>query len=310
MSEATGASLESTSQTTARSIPKMIGLGFSFLGLILFFTLFKLPEAKITALIQGYVQSSLDPFGIYISDRGRSLSLITGLRYRLDHPTLELRDQTRIELDELEVRPKLLSLFTGRAGASAVLRQGKSEILLDLLAKRDFVEADLDLNDVDLSRFGLFAFAGIKGSGTITGKSRVTGSPSDLATFNGAIDLRLKNVQLDEQMIIAFKIPSISVSEGTVNVEIKGGKVLMKNVQIGRPSDDVTLAITGDVALNRNLNSSPLNLRVLFSLSPKTLSSLSFMESLIASARQADGKYAYKLTGPLSAPFPNPDPQK
>ncbi|MBU6154019.1 MAG: type II secretion system protein GspN [Bdellovibrionales bacterium] len=309
MSEIADTAVQSNPNSTTRSISKMLGLGFLFLGLILLFTLFKLPEAKITALIQGYVQTSLDPFGIYISDRGRSLSLITGIRYRLDHPTLELRDQTRIELDELEVRPKLLSLLTGRAGATADLRQGKSTIHLDLLAKSDRIEADLALNDVDLARFGFFAFAGIKGSGAITGKSHVDGSPSDLATLNGGIDLRLKNVQLEEQMIIAFKIPSISISEGTVNVEIKGGKLLMKNVQLGRQNDDVTAALTGDLALNRNLNSSPLNLRVLFSLSPKTMASLSFMESLISGAKQSDGKYAYKLTGTISSPFANPDPQ-
>jgi type II secretion system protein N len=310
MSNELDSPIHSGGGSTVKSIPKMMGLGSLFLGLILVFTLFKLPETKITALIQGYVQSSLDPFGIYISDRGRSLSLITGIRYRLDHPTLELRDQTRIELDELEVHPKLLSLLTGRAGASADLKQGKSAIHLDALAKKDRVEADLDLNDIDLSRFGVLAFAGIKGSGIISGKSHLDGAPSDLATMNGGLDLKLKNVQLEEQMIFAFKIPSLSISEGSLNVEIKNGKLLMKNVQLGRQNDDVIASLTGDIALNRNLNSSPLNLRVVFSFSPKVLASFSFIESMIAGAKQSDGKYAYKLTGTLTSPFANPDPQK
>ncbi len=310
VSESLDSSGEKEVQAHSKSLLRMIGLSLMFFVLILVFTLFKLPETKITALIQGYVQTTLDPFGIYISDRGRSLSFLTGINYRLDHPTLELRDQTRIELDELEVRPKLLSLLTGRAGASADLKQGKSRFHLDALAKRDRVEADIELTDIDLSRFGIFAFAGVKGSGIITGKSHLDGAPSDLASLNGGLDLKLKNVQLDEQMIFAFKIPSLSVSEGSVNVDIKSGKLLMKNVQLGRQNDDVVATLTGDIALNRNLNSSPLNLRVVFSFSPKVLASFSFIESIIAGAKQSDGKYAYKLTGTISAPFANPDPQK
>jgi len=312
MSDTLNSTLDSSSSRNSKSPARILGLGLLFLGLILIFTLFKLPEARITGLIQGYVQSTLDPFGIYVSDRGRSLSLITGVRYRLDHPTLELRDQTRIELDELEVKPKLLQLLTGRAGAGAVLRQGKSELILDAYAKKDRIESDMDLNDIDLAKFGVLAFAGVKGSGMISGKAHVDGALSDLATLNGNLDFKLKNVQLDEQMIIAFKIPSLSISEGTLNIEIKNGKLVMKNVQLGRQNDDISATLTGDIALNRYLNSSALNLRIVFSLSPKVLtsSSLSFLESLLTSAKQSDGKYAYKLTGTLASPFGNPDPQK
>jgi len=310
MSDSLNQTFESGNASSVRGPAKLVGLGFLFLGLVLTFTLFKLPEAKITALIQGHVQSALDPLGIYLSDRGRSLSLLFGIRYRLDHPTLELRDQTRIDLDELEVNPKLLSLFTGRAGASAILKQGKSEVRLDGFAKKDQVEADLDLIDIDLAKFGLLAFAGIKGSGMIAGKGHIQGAPSDLATLNGSLEFKLKNVQLDEQMIYAFKVPSLSVSEGTLSVEIKGGKLLMKNVQLGRQNDDVIVSLTGDIALNRFINSSTLNLRAVFSLSPKVIASFSFLETMLSGGKQTDGKYAFKLTGPLMQPFSNPDPQK
>jgi hypothetical protein len=80
-------------------------------------------------------------------------------------------------------------------------------------------------------------------------------------------------------------------------------------VRLGRQNDDLTAAVTGDLALNRNLNASVLNLRVTFGTSEKLRSSLSLLESLIAPARQADGQYAYKMTGPAGQPNVIPDPQ-
>jgi len=44
--------------------------------------------------------------------------------------------------------------------------------------------------------------------------------------------------------------------------------------------------------------------------SEKVKQSLALLDSILGSAKQADGKYVYKLTGSFAAPFPVPDPQK
>ena len=310
MSEISGSALEPNRAESRPGILKMIALSVLFIALVVILSITKIPETRVTGLLQGYVQSALDPYDIYLTDRGRSISFLTGIRYRLDHPALEMADQTRIELDDLEVRPKLMSLLTGRFGMKASLHQGGAELVMDAAATRNKVEADIDLRDVDLGKFGVFGFAGLKGSGLVNGKITLEGGVTDLASFNGLIDLKLKRLRLEEQTFMGFKLPDTTLTDGTILIEIKNGKLIMKTVQLGRQTDDLNATLTGDLTLNRNLNASALNLRAVFSMAGKVKSSLSMLEGLIAAAKQADGRYAYKMTGMLGQPDVNPDPKQ
>ncbi len=297
--------------SNATKVPKLIGIGVLFIFCIVLMTLTKLPEVRITGFLQGMVQSALDPYGIYLSDHGRQLSFLKGLTYTLDHPTLELADQTRIEFDDLTVRPKLLMLLTGKMGVSARLHQGASEIALDAGGKGDKIDASLSLQDIDLGKLGVLAFAaGLKGGGIISGTGHIDGALSDLSTLNGNLDFKLKKIHLDEQNLMGFQIPSINVSEGDLTIEIRSGKLVIKSVQIGKGTDDLRVSVSGDMALNRNLNSSALNLRAVLGISDKVKQSFSILESILGSAKMSDGRYAYKLTGSLAAPMPIPDPGK
>jgi type II secretion system protein N len=298
--------LESTPEK--KSPAKIVGLSVLFTVLVLLFTVFKLPQARITGLLQGYVQIALDPYGIYLTDRGRELSTLHGFRYTLDHPTLEFADQTRVELDDLVVTPKLLTLFSGKMGANVTLHQGPASIILDGAGRGDKIDVKLDLDHVDIGKFGLLSYlASLKGSGQITGTAQVAGSLADIPTLAGNIDLKVKNLKLDEQNLMGFQLPPIQVSEGTIKIDISGGKMLIKTFQLGKGIDDLTLTLSGDVTLNRNLNASALNLKTNFGLSERVKQSLSLLDSILGSAKTADGRYAYKVTGSLGAPFPNPD---
>ena len=302
------------------SLAKKIGLTIVFFALLFFFTLTKLPQAKITALIQGYVQSALDPYGIYISDHGREFSIWKGFQYRLTQPTLELADQSRVELEEMVVTPKLLSLFTGKMGATVDITQilertpaktDLSRIHIEGTARGDLVDATIRIDDLDLGKFGILAFAGgLKGHGQIAGDIHVDGHLADLPSLAGNIALKVKKLHLDEQNLFGFQLPTMDVSDGTIDASIEHGKLLMKKVQIGKGSDDLLISVTGDIGLNRNINSSTLNLRAVIGFSDKLKESLSLLDSLMGLAKQADGRYVYKLTGSFMAPFPVPDPQK
>ncbi len=287
---------------------KNTGLTFLFIFLLLFFTLLKLPQARITGLIQGYVQVALDPYGIFLSDRGRDLSILRGLRYKLDHPTLELADQTRIELDDLSVAPSFLSLLSGKMGVSADLHQGTGEVHFSGAGRGDKIDMNVDLDQVDIGKFGLLSYAaGLKGSGTISGNIQIAGALATPASLTGQIELKIKGLKLEEQNLMGFQIPSMNISEGTISAEIKGGKFIAKKIQLGKKNDDLLLTLTGDITLNRYLNASGLNLKTNFSLSDKVKQSLAILDSILSGAKLPDGRYAYKLTGTLSAPFPTPD---
>ena len=102
----------------------------------------------------------------------------------------------------------------------------------------------------------------------------------------------------------------MDVNEGVIDAAIDHGKILMKQVQIGKGSDDLQISLTGDIGLNRNINSSTLNLRTIIGFSDKLKQSLSLLDSLMGAAKQDDGKYVYKLTGSFMAPYPVPDSKK
>ncbi len=292
---------------TKRTV-KMVGLGALFLFLLVFFTFIKLPQTKITSLIAGYVQAGLDPYGIYLSDHGRELSIFRGLQYHLTQPTLELSDQTRIELDDLRAGPSFLSLLKGQVGGVIEIKQGAAMVNLKGSGRGDKIDTSFDLDQVDIGKFGLLSFAGgLKGTGLVSGSGHVDGALSDPKSLNGNISLNLKKVHLDEQNLMGFQLPAMNISEGNIEISIEGGKLLMKNIKLGKSTDDIQINMTGDITLNRNLNSSALNLRAVLGFSDKVKQSFTIIDSLMSSARTADGKYAYKLTGQIGAPFPTPD---
>lgn len=316
MSESTS-TLSPSSSGSEKSVLKLTLLTGLFFFLLTIFTISKLPTSKITALIQGNLQVFLDPFGIYVTDQGRDFSIIRGFRYHLTKPTFELPDQTRIEFEELSASPRILSLFKGMAGANLNLKQKVnntiSEIDVAVAGRSDKVQAHIQLDQVDLAKVGILAFAGqIKGTGTVSGTMDIEGSLSDPSTLTGAIQLTLKNIQLDEQNIMGFQLDTMKIAEGLIDIQIQQGKLEFKNVRIGKPggSDDLNALVTGNLALNRNLNASNLNLKVVLGLSDRAKQKLSLIDSLLGSAKQSDGRYAYKLTGSLGAPFPQPDPGK
>jgi type II secretion system protein N len=306
-----GAATQSSEANTPpekRSVAKMVGLTVLFFILIFVFTIFKLPQVRITSLLQGYVQVALDPYGIYLTDRGRELSMLHGFRYTLEHPVLEFADQTRVELDDIVVTPKFLTLFSGKFGANVTLHQGPSSIVLDGAGRGDKIDARIELDHADIGKLGLLSYlASLKGSGEISGTANIAGSLADLPTLTGLIDLRLKNLKLDEQNIMGFQLPGLVISDGSIHVDIRGGKLVIKTFQLGKGTDDLILNLTGDVTLNRFLNGSALNLRATFALSDRIKQSLGLLDSLLSGGKTADGKYAYKLTGTLGAPFPSPD---
>lgn len=282
-----------------------------FFFFLILFTLTKLPETKMTSLVQGYMQKNLDPFGIYITDQGRSLSIWRGFQYRLEKPTFELSDGTKIEGSELILQPSWSSLLKAKLGATVRFVQNSGELDVTVAGRGDSFSLAGNLSQLSIAKLGLLSYAGqIKGNGFLSGNIQIDGSVSDLQNLAGNILIQLKNLELDEQSIMGFQLNSMKVADGAIDIELKGGKALFKNVRLGKPgsADDLNAQVSGEVTLNRYLNSSALNLRAIFGLSENVKQKLSLIDSILGAARQKDGRYAYKIGGTLSAPFPMPEP--
>jgi type II secretion system protein N len=293
--------------SAGKGVLKILSMSLVFISLIVFFTILKMPRSRVTDLIQGYIQAALDPSGIYIRSMDRTLDLFPVPKYRLDHPVVELSEQTQIEFDALEVRPSPLKLFTGAIGGQAMIRQGKGDLTLDGALRKNSISFEALLNEIDLGKIGAFSFAGIKGGGSLNGKIQIDGSPADFTVMNGVLDLKMKNVNIEEQSIFGFKVPPVLLSDGTVAADLKAGKLSLRNVALGRQNDDLLVTASGDIMLNRNLNSSLLNLRITLALSDKLKSAFSFIDMVLSGSKQKDGRYAFKLTGPLAQPTMLPE---
>ena len=309
MTEETMSALESTDPSSKmKKNIKRVGYVCGFLFLLIFFTIAKLPQTKITNLIQGYLQVGLDPYGIYMTDRGRDFSIWRGFQYKLTQPTLELSDQTRVELEEMTASPSLLPLFKGQMGGHVEIKQGASSLILDGSGRSDKINATVKMDELDIGKFGLLSYAGgLKGGGKLTGEAHVDGGLADLTSLSGLIQMKLKKLFLEDQNLMGIALPPINISEGTIDINIEKGKLQMKTVQIGKPSDDIQITLTGDITLNKNINASVLNLRAVLGFSEKLKQSLTLLDSIMGSARQPDGRYAYRIAGNFSSPFPTPD---
>ena len=182
----------------AKRFFRIAGLITLFIACLLIFTLAKLPETKMTSLIQGYVQAALDPYGAYITDQGREFSVLHGFRYTLIKPTIELSDMTRIEFDELVVSPKLLSILMFKPGATIQIKQGPSTIFLDGAGRGDQIAARVKLDQVSIGKLGILNYlAQIKGGGFISGEMNISGALSDPKSLTGKADFTLKSIQID-----------------------------------------------------------------------------------------------------------------
>ncbi len=284
-----------------------------FLGALLFFSFLKIPQGPALNYLMGTVQKNLDPLGILILDQGKSLSYFSGFEIRLDHPTLELSDGTRIEWDEIKLRPAWSLAFKGLAGIQVRAFQGAGTLELIAGGRGDQIHLDLNLQQIDISRLGIFQYlAQLRAKGFASGTFKIKGKLADPNSLQGGTDLKIKSLSTEAQTLFGFELPDLQIQEAVLGTEISQGKLNLKNIQVGRPAsqDDLMITMTGGITLQRHLNSSPVNARLILGLSEKIKSKMSLLDTLLAPAKQSDGRYAYLLTGSLGAPFPQPDPKQ
>jgi type II secretion system protein N len=276
----------------------------------------KLPEARIKAYVHGMIASQLANQGITFTASSSSISILLGLRYKIQDATLAFPPPAQpVKLDRITVSPSLLALVTGKMGGSLSIEQGDSEIGGNFAAKvsgnsLSYLQLDMDLEKVNLGRLGLLAAAGVQGSGVLDGTVDVSVDWNDLKSSKGTVSLKLSKGVIDAQTIYGFSIPRLTFSEGRLEAEIQGDRVQLKELKLGKPGtqDDLTASINGTVGLNRNILAANVDLTANLTVSENLNKSFALLGALLAPGKQKDGSYTYKLTGNLAAPFPTPVP--
>jgi type II secretion system protein N len=218
--------------------------------------------------------------------------------------------QEPIHIDQISVSPSLLSALTGKMGASVrVENKGgtlRASFKSPMRGPSGPVSFSFDSSNMDLGSLGVLpAMTGIRGSATVNGEGTVDGDTSAPTTLNGKIKADLSKIVIDQQTFMGFSIPRLIVSEGKADIDIKQGKAMIKTLRLGKPgstTDDIRANVTGDVTLGRNLGYSTLNVKTDFSLSQNVLKAFILLDAILGPAKQADGSYAYQLTGPVNGP--------
>lgn len=309
-------SMENPAQTPARWKSAVKAASWIFLGLfcLAIFTLMKLPEERIRNYVQGTLSAQLSSQGITLSAAQSSLSIGFGISYTMKDVTLSfLPPQEPIKIEQISISPSLFSALTGKMGASVRL-DNKGGTLKGFFSQpmngSGTLSFSYDASNLDLGSIGaLPLLTSLKGSAIANGTGEISGETNLPSSFQGNANLNLSKIVIDQQSVMGFSIPRLTIAEAKANVQVNGGKAVIKTFQIGKPgstTDDLHGTMTGDITLGRNWQYSTLNLKTNFGLSQTVLKSFVLLDAILGAGKQPDGSYTFNIQGSISAPNPMP----
>jgi hypothetical protein len=294
--------------------------GFFFL---LFFTLLKLPDDRIAPFIDAKIQEQLRGTGMSYSAARTRLKIGLGLTYVLENATLNLPPPSgSYYFDKVSISPTFLSLLTGKLGADVEITGGKGVADLSVTANQSSQSVSFKLKDIAIGEFGkapgsseppppidfmnpnpMTILANLKKSGSLSGSGSFSGNFAVPNSLDGQASLAINKLVLDQQSLMGFALPRMAVSESKAEVSIGKGKLLFKDVKLGKsPADDLRATLTGDMVLGKQWDTSVMNAKVTFSLSETVMKALVLIDALLAPGKQPDGSYSYTINGALNGP--------
>ena len=285
----------------------------AFFFFLILFTILKLPEDRLVKYVNGTLSAQLADQGIGFSVSEGHVSFLR-MRYLMKDVTLTFSSGDVVRLDSIVVSPALLSTLSGTPGGSITVEAGKGSLNAQFAFGKTSFQGSYDVENLDLGKLGVLkAAASVSGGAVASGKGDVSGDLSSPVSLSGKLGLNLANIQIDAQSIMGFPVPKLAVSEGRAEISLEKGRAVINTLRLGKPgnaADDVRANLTGDVTLGRNWPLSQLNVKSELTVSEAVLKSISLLDMLLGSGKQADGSYAFNLTGSLGSPIATPVPRK
>jgi type II secretion system protein N len=308
------AAIEITEESRGGGVFRFIGFGILFVVCLVVFTLVKVPQPKIHAWILGTLNRQMNPMGIQATAEEGHIELGWGLKYEMSDVRLtQLNTQKVLKFSRLEVEPDIIvPLLQGKLGVRFALEEGTGSIRGKLKAKGDSIDADIELDKLNLGRMGILPFAiDLDGTGDLRGSIALSGSLADPETLSGSIKLNLSKILIDAQKFKGFDIPRTSISDGAFDIEIAAGKATFNTARLGKPggTDDFQGSAAGEIKLAKVLDRSEANLKLKFGFSDhyRQEKTISLLDSLLGMFKKPDGSFGVRLNGPLSSVQPSPD---
>lgn len=301
-------------------ILKRFGWIAAFFGLLIVFTLAKLPDDRIGGLILEKASEALSARGHRIemtAERTRISLLLLG-RIRFEGLSLRMTSDsgksTFIRWNEARLSPSFIDLLLTRMGGTIKI-EGKDGSALTLAfwttrsGKFSF-SAKMDRADLGIGGIGLLPMlAEVEATLPLSGTIELSGDGSKPTSLSGKVQLTLAKSEIPGQRISGFPIPSIRFSDGEVRSIINSGVVKVESLRVGkldRNTDDLAAVGSGEITLSSTWEASQLNLQSKLRFSESVLKSLVLLDALLGAGKQPDGSYSIRLIGPIYAPQMQP----
>lgn len=306
-----GLVIQSDQPSRLRRAARVFAWTLFFLASFAVFTALKLPEARVKAYVVGTLSSMLSAKGVTLTAAKGRLSFLFGVSYALQDVTLTFPPpEPPARIERIVVAPSLLGLLLGRLGGTVKIENGDGWLKAAAWTRGGTVSVDLEADAFNLARVGALQLAsGYKGGATLSGEASFRGELALPSTWRASAQLGLAKIVFENQAVMGFSIPRLVISEGAVDLEADEGKAQVKSLRLGKPgstTDDLTVNVTGSINLGKQAETSTLDLVARFNVSQTITKAFFLLEGLLKAGRQADGSYAYKLTGPITLPIPAP----
>ncbi len=204
-------------------------------------------------------------------------------------------------LDTITVSFAPLALLTGGLMARIDATVSGGEVKGTVLVKANRTEIDLDIDGVELTTIPAIANAGLKGSGSLSGKVLVT-LPSG-GCPEAAINLKGLNLDGDDMSFKGFSLPFGKISDAGLKAEIKGCRARINTLWID--GSGMSARLSGLIDLKEPVRHSQLDLNI--EIVPRgpaiedPILSLLFKEY-----RRSANHYSIKVGGTLGSPAVRP----
>jgi len=161
-------------------------------------------------------------------------------------------------------------------------------------------------SDLDLKKAkALEDYTGVEVGGIASGEAHVVLDKGRLSKANGELSVRFEQAMILGGKVRGFQLPPIQIGDLDLSAKVDKGRVSLKKLEAESP--DINAQVEGTLSLSDKIENSRLNLKTIFGFSDKFLEKNKAIKgglSLIQRAKGKDGRYGYRLTGPIRRPTP------
>jgi len=308
-----------------KSVFRYLGWISFGLGLILIFTLAKLPTQQMGQILIHQLNQQLQyaPGALEISAQDADLSLFPLPSLQFKDLVLKSKDLTggflRIRWAKLKVRPSLLDLIVGRWGGSVSLAVNDEQdpaLVGGAWFKAGKFSVDLRIFKVDLGNQGmglLPILLHVNGKFPLEGSLQATGDLNELSSTTGLINFKLETLELPPQKIMAMDFPSLLIRGGEIRATVQDAKIKVESFRLGQPTqpstppDDLRGTVGGEIGLGKTWDASRIDLKIQFEISEDLSKAAWLLTSLLSPYKKEDRSYRFGLSGPSYAPLMSPE---